>query len=79
MKYSVGDKAYITENNLKVRKVVVLRVSGEFCTLKFLDSYQGGLTLRESRLYKTQEEAEAVINKGKKVINQSFSTFDYLG
>ena len=79
MKYLVGDKAYITENNLKVRKVVVLRVSGEFCTLKFLDSHQGGLTLRASRLYRTKEEAETVINKGKMVVNQSFSTFDYLG
>lgn len=78
MKYSVGDKAYITENNMKVRRVVVIRVSGEFCTLRFLDS-NGGITLRTSRLYRTKEEAETVINKGKMVVNQSFSTFDYLG
>ena len=79
MKYLVGDKAYITENKIKVRKVVVIRVSGEFCTLRFLDSPQGGLTLRSSRLFKTQEEAEAVINKGKRFVNQGFETFDYLG
>lgn len=79
MKYLVGDKAYITENNLKVRKVVVIRVSGEFCTLRFVDSSNGGLTLRASRLFKTQEEAEAVINKSKRIESQSFVTFDYLG
>ena len=79
MKYSVGDKAFITENNLKVRKVVVVRVSGEFCILRFLDTEQGGVTLRTSRLYKTQEEANRAINKCKRVVENSFSTFDYLG
>lgn len=38
---------------------------GGFVTLRFKDS-SGGMRVRESRLYKTKEEAEKVANSNKK-------------
>jgi len=58
-KSDLGQYVYIVENNKWVRKATVISHSGGFYTLGFLD---GGMTrLRESRVFATEEEANAVI------------------
>ena len=78
MNYKIGELVYFIENNLSLRKATVIRVSGEFCTLKFLDSL-GGITLRNSRLYRDLKDAEKVINRGKPVSRSYSISYDYLG
>ncbi len=56
-KYNPGDTAYIVESNRFLREVKVLKVTGGFATLRFMDS-DGGIKLRESRLFPTKEDAE---------------------
>lgn len=61
-KYNPGDTAYIVESNRIIREVKALKVSGEFATLRFMDS-DGGIKLRESRLFPIKEDAEASLPK----------------
>lgn len=61
-KYNPGDTAYIVESNRFIREVKVLKVAGGFATLCFMDR-NGGIRLRESRLFPTKEDAEASIPK----------------
>ena len=61
-KYNPGDTAYIVESNRIIREVKVLKVTGGFVTLRFMDS-DGGIKLRESRLFPTKEDAEASFPK----------------
>ena len=61
-KYNPGDTAYIIESGLFVREVEIVKAAGGFATLRFLDG-EGGIRLRENRLYPTREDAEAYISK----------------
>ena len=61
-KYNPGDTAYIVESNRIIRAVKVLKVAGGFAALRFMDS-DGGIKLRESRLFLTKEDAEASLPK----------------
>ncbi len=61
-KYNPGDMAYIVESNRIIRTVKVMKVTGGFATLRFMDS-DGGIKLRESRLFPTKEGAEASLPK----------------
>ena len=61
-KYNPGDTVYIVESNRIIREVKVLKVAGGFVTLRFMDS-DGGIKLRESRLFLTKEDAEASLPK----------------
>ena len=61
-KYSPGDKAFIVESSRFIREVKVLKIAGGFATLRFADS-DGGIKLRESRLFPTKEAAEASLPK----------------
>ena len=63
-KYNPGNTAYIVESNRIIREVKVLKVAGGFATLRFMDS-DGGIKLRESRLFPTKEDAEASLPKKK--------------
>lgn len=64
MKYKAGDIAYIVENGLYIREVIIRMISGGFATLVFTDR-EGGTRLRESRLFPTRETAEASLPKKK--------------
>ena len=55
MVFSFGDKAYILENHVKVKPVMVLDRSGDVYTVQI---GTGLLRIRHTRLYKTKEEAE---------------------
>ena len=61
-KYNPGDIAFIVESSRFIREVKVLKIAGGFATLRFADS-DGGIKLRESRLYPTEEAAEASLPK----------------
>ena len=61
-KYSPGDTAYIVESSRFIREVKVLKIAGGFATLRFTDS-DGGIKLRESRLFPTKEAAEDSLPK----------------
>lgn len=64
-KYFVGENAYFIESNIRVVNCTVLAYDYPFVTIGFT-SYAGTgcrIRVRESRLYKTEEEAAAVVKK----------------
>lgn len=63
--WKAGDIAWIVESTIFVKEVEIVNVRGGFATLRFKDS-NGGTRVRESRLYKTKEEAEKAANLNKK-------------
>ena len=58
-KYNFGDTVYIIESNQSVREAMIINCSGGFCTIRFMNG--GGIRLRESRLFATEEEAKAAL------------------
>ena len=64
--YNPGDIAYIVQSALVVREVMVHSISGGFCTLRFTDT-NGGIKVRESRLFPTREAAEATLPRQKAI------------
>ena len=56
--YRPGDFAYIVENNRRIREVEIIKISGGFATIRFVN-VPGGINLRLNRLFSTKEEAEA--------------------
>lgn len=58
MKYKKDSIAFIVESNRTVRKVVVVRVTGDFYIVKFEDN-GGVIQIRGSRLFVSEEEALA--------------------
>lgn len=63
--FKAGDKAWIIESTIFVKEVEIVNIKGGFVTLRFKGT-SGGMRVRESRLYKTKEEAEKVANLNKK-------------
>ena len=61
-KYNPGDTAFIVESSRFIREVRILKIAGGFATLRFADS-DGGIKLRESRLFSTKEAAEYSLPK----------------
>jgi len=57
MMFKEGTTAFIIESNRLVREVLILKKTGSFYVLRFLDS-NGGIRVRESRLFATREAAE---------------------
>ena len=65
-KYSPGDIAYIVANSIFIKEVMILKVSGGFVTLRFMEGGRAS-RLRESRLFPTWETAEECVAKNKQV------------
>ncbi len=65
--YNVGDRVFIISNNVKVQELEIIKIEGEFYTLRNLSAY-GGMRLRKNRLFATKDEAyqELNIHKGKR-------------
>lgn len=59
--YSVGQHVFIISNNSYVMEMQIMRISGDFYTLRSVENYGSGMRLKGHRLYVTKEEAEAVI------------------
>ena len=62
MRFKKGDTAYLIENQIRITPVKVIAVSGGFCTVRFCDSGSSAIRVRESRLFKTEEEASRSLN-----------------
>ena len=63
-KYKPDDTAYIIESNRIIRKVKILMFAGGLYTIQFTDT-GGGMKIRESRLFPTEEAAKASIQARK--------------
>lgn len=58
----IGQECWIIENNMRIRPVIVTKISGGMYTLKFKNG--GGVRLRKYRIFETEEDARAKIEKG---------------
>ncbi len=68
-KFSVGQHVFIISNNSYVMEMVILRITGEFYTLRSVN--QGsGTRLKKHRLYATKEEAQKILDEENKKRNQ---------
>ena len=68
-KYTVGQHVFIISNNSYVMEMVILRISGDFYTLRSVD--QGsGTRLKGHRIYATKEDAQKVLDEETKKRNQ---------
>ena len=56
--YSVGQRVFIISNNSYVMEMQIMRISGDFYTLRSVETYGSGMRLKGHRLYVTKEEAE---------------------
>lgn len=61
-RFNEGDTVYFVASSVFVRKAKVVRNAGGFCTIIF-DGNCGtsGTRVRESKLYRTEEEANEVV------------------
>ena len=57
----VGDRAYIIENNMSVREVTIVRISGNLVLVKF--SYGKGIQIHKTRIYESKDSASKAIGK----------------
>lgn len=55
--FTLGEKAFIIDNGRFVREVVILRISRDFCTIRYIDS-STIIRIRKSRLFANRKEAE---------------------
>lgn len=63
-KFKAGGKAFIVESSIFVKEVYVVKSSGGFCLIRYANG-DGGYRVRESRLFASEEEAKASIDKKK--------------
>lgn len=61
-RYNVDDMAFLLVSNRIVREVKIIKISGGLYTIRFVEG-GGGIKVRESRLFPTEEEAKASIQK----------------
>lgn len=59
MAWEAGDIAYVVANGLRVKQVTVIR-PGTFCIVRLMD-HTGGIRIRQTRLFATEEEAQKTI------------------
>ena len=57
-KFNQGDKAYIIENAINIKEVMIIKVAGGFYTIK-PKGEKGAYRVKEGRLFKTESEATA--------------------
>ena len=60
-KYTVGQHVFIISNNSYVMEMQIMRISGDFYTLRSVENHGSGMRLKGHRLYATKEEAENVM------------------
>ncbi len=64
MKFNPRDKAYIIESARFVVEVEIVNASGGFYLIRY-PKKSGGYKVRESRLYKTKEEADQKVKSSR--------------
>ena len=67
--FNEGDVVYFISASVFIKKATVIRNTGGFCTIRFSDGNCGtsGTRVRESKLYRTEEEAIEVVKQHKEV------------
>ncbi len=76
IQFEVGSTAYIVESNRIVSEVTVVKRSSDFYTVRF--GVNGGIQVRSSRLFASQEDAKASLAKYKRDKSRYSSPYDYL-
>lgn len=77
MVFESGATAYIIESNRIIREVNVVKRSGEFYIVKFLNG-SGGIRIRASRLFASKDAAEDSIPRPETTPkNRYHSPYDY--
>ena len=68
--FNPGDIVYFIASNRIVKKARVIRNAGGFVTIKFDEGNCGpaGTRVRESKLYSTKEDAEAIVKKHQDIL-----------
>lgn len=61
-KYNMNDTAFLIESNRFIRKVKIVKYAAGLYLVRFADG-TGGIKVRESRLYASEEEAKAMLPK----------------
>ncbi len=61
-KFEIGEKVFFVQSAIYVKEAQVINDSGGFVTVKFLET-GGGFRARQSRFFKTKEEAERTIGR----------------
>lgn len=64
--FKTGDVCYILENNMRPRQAKISAKQGEFYVIQLIGSC-GAIRLRESRLFKTEDEALESIKQQSKI------------
>lgn len=70
-KSNISDVAYFISNSIFIKKVEIIRRSGGFCTIRFLEE-SGGTRVRENKLYSSEWEAKKIVKENMKR-NQTYS------
>ena len=65
-KYSVGQHVFIISNNSYVMEMMIVKIDGDFYTLRSVQNYGSGMRLKKHRLFATQAEAETVMDNERK-------------
>lgn len=60
-KFAVGQHVFVISNNSFFMEMEIVRISGDFYTLRSVEHYGSGVRLKKHRLFATKEEAEAVM------------------
>ncbi len=74
-KYRIGDQVYFIESNYKISEGLVINRTGEFYVVRYKNG-DGGLRLRETRLFSSREEAENKFSKSE-IRTRFRSPYDY--
>ena len=64
-KFSVGDTVYLIANRLYVRRVDIIKISGDLYTVVFRNDFGIGETatrVRGNRLFASEKDAQAVVD-----------------
>ena len=67
-KFNPNDIVYFIESSNFIRQATVINCTGGFCTIRFETGNSGpsGIRVRHSKVYKSKQEAKAVIESRKK-------------
>lgn len=69
-RFNEGDTVYFIASSIFVKKAKVVRNAGGFCTITFDGNGNcctSGTRVRESKLYRMEEEANAIVKQHKEV------------
>ena len=79
-KFNEGDTVYFVASSVFVRKAKVVRNAGGFCTIIFDGNGNcgtSGTRVRESKLYRTEEEANEVVKLHKEANKRRWWVFAF--